>query len=227
MFCSNRDKREAAEKVKGLYPIMDLGLLGEGDVYDSTCRILEGGVGIIQLRAKQAGSKEMLEAATKMRRATESFKAVFIVNDRVDVAMLSGADGIHIGDSDLPPEDARELIGKEKLIGFSTHTKEEAQRAEMLISPGIIDYISFGPIFTTQTKPDAREAVGVATLKEVCSFTDVPVVAIGGITEDKIKEVMSAGPDSIAMISEIMKAHDKLRATTTLSAIITSATASR
>ncbi|MEE9613884.1 MAG: thiamine phosphate synthase, partial [Thermodesulfobacteriota bacterium] len=192
-----------SEKIRGLYAIIDTYFVGPGDIERVAGEIIEGGARLVQLRAKGGGtaSGEFLKMAKTLREITAARGATFIVNDRVDVALMSGADGVHLGDEDLPVAEARKILGKEKIIGFSTHTVEEAVEAATLD----VDYISFGPIFPTATKPDAREVVGIDMLKEVRGKIKLPVTAIGGITEETLPEVISAGADAVAIISGILE----------------------
>ena len=144
----------------------------------------------------------MLKAAQNIRKAL-SGKAVFMVNDRVDIALLSGAEGVHLGQEDIPLKEARRLMPS-SIIGVSTHNIEEAKRAE---GEGA-DYISFGPIFPTVTKKDADAPKGVKRLREVASKVDLPVVAIGGITIENARQVMETGASSVAVISDVLLAPD-------------------
>ncbi len=191
-------------RIKGLYAIIDAGLVSGEPLYSATGRMLESGVKILQLRAKGVGSGEMLKLAKRLKSMTADFNALFIVNDRVDVAILSHADGVHLGQGDIPTADARRLLGADKIIGASTHDAKEAREAQK----GGATYISFGPVFQTTTKKDAMPPRGVAALREIKESVSCPVVAIGGITESNMTDVLDAGADSIAMISEVLLAED-------------------
>jgi thiamine-phosphate pyrophosphorylase len=131
-----------------------------------------------------------------------------VVNDRADIAMLAGADGVHLGQEDLPAETVRGLIGKNKIIGLSTHNLKEAIEADMLAKKGVIDYISYGPVFPTKTKVDARPTVGIEGLREAKKFVTAPLVAIGGITEETLFETILAGADAVSIVSDILTAKD-------------------
>ena len=215
-------------KISGLYAIIDTALVKPGRIGETARKILSGGAGIIQLRSKDSGdsgdlsSKEFLDAAKTLKKLTVKYNAVFIVNDRVDIALISGADGVHLGQKDLPPRIARKLLGKNKMVGLSTHTTAEASRAGKLASKGLVDYISFGPVFSTKTKKNARKAVGTAKLKKVKKSVNLPVVAIGGIKEENIPEVLKTGVDSVAMISGILEAKDIQSKISSISAAIKS-----
>ncbi len=190
-----------------LYPIIDTSIVSAGDITRVTEEILSGGARIIQLRAKGSSARDTLNAARKIRAATSRAGALFIVNDRIDVALMTGADGVHLGQDDLPPKVAREILGEASIIGLSTHGADEARRA---VSTDV-SYISIGPIFPTKTKADTMGVQGVSGLRSVVSVaggTDgrsaTPVVAIGGISAEAAGELINAGARSVAMISGIL-----------------------
>jgi len=187
-----------------IYPILDDTYLSYDNMEGTARALIEGGAGILQLRAKSFSSAELLSAARSIERLTRKAGVTFIVNDRIDIALLSDADGVHIGQDDMPVGAARKLLGREKIIGYSTHNVEEALAAVRLP----VDYISFGPLFTTGTKKDAEEPKGVSALTEVTRSVNIPIVAIGGIGEDRIAEVLRSGTQSVAMISNILLAQD-------------------
>jgi thiamine-phosphate diphosphorylase len=166
--------------------------------------LLAGGVGIIQLRAKETAAKEFLRLAREMRGLTRPAGCLFIVNDRLDIALAAQADGVHLGQEDLPLAIARKLMGREKIIGISTHDLAQAKEAER----GGADYIGFGPIFGTFTKDTGYSPRGLAMLKEIRKAVKIPIVAIGGITENNIPQVREAGADAAAIISDLMGAED-------------------
>ncbi len=195
-----------------LYPIIDTSIVSAGDIARVTREILSGGARIIQLRAKGLGARDTLSAAREIRAATIGAEALFIVNDRVDVALMTGADGVHLGQDDMPPKEAREILGEASIIGLSTHGVEEAREA---VASGV-DYISIGPVFPTDTKADTMAVQGVSGLVSVVSAAGgteesaTPVVAIGGISAEAAQELISAGASSIAMISGILLRKDDL-----------------
>jgi thiamine-phosphate pyrophosphorylase len=147
----------------------------------------------------------MLEECLAIRAKTRAAGATFIVNDYVDLAILAEADGVHLGQEDLPPEAVRKLVGDQMLIGLSTHSPGQAQAAARL---GAVDYIGVGPIFATQTKQDVCEPVGLAYLDYVVENIDLPFVAIGGIKQHNIKQVKDHGARTIALVTEIVGAKD-------------------
>ncbi|MDR0508983.1 MAG: thiamine phosphate synthase [Candidatus Methanoplasma sp.] len=163
-----------------------------------------GGADIVQLRMKGSDGKEVLEQARKIKTISEKYAKFFIVNDRVDIAILSDADGVHLGQSDIPIKDARELLGDDKLIGMSVHSPEEARKAE---SEGA-DYVSVGSIFHTSTKHDARNGMGLDAVFTVKTAVDIPVMAIGGINRGNIQDVIRAGADGVAVVSAVVSQKD-------------------
>lgn len=201
-----------AVKIHGLYAIIDADYLIPARMPQAARDLIDSGVTVIQLRAKTLGSGEFLKAARSIRTAAKN--ATFIVNDRVDIAMMSKADGVHLGRGDLPLAEARALFGN-AIIGVSTHNLDEAVKAE---SQGA-DYVAFGPIFQTRSKHDAEEPKGINALKAVCGKARVPVVAIGGIAEENVMQVVNAGASAVAMISELMNAGDMKGKATSISAM--------
>jgi thiamine-phosphate pyrophosphorylase len=204
-----------------LYPIVDpAAARGGGDPVErarSLARaVLAGGAKVLQLRMKGgpggADAGDILAAAQALRRLTRDAGCLFVVNDRVDVALLAGADGVHVGQEDLPYAEVRRLVGAGRLVGVSTHTVDEARAAEAAGA----DYIGFGPMFPTTTKTDTRPQRTLDLLRDVKGAVGIPVVAIGGITDARIPEVRAAGADSVAVISAIMAAEDPEAATRAL-----------
>lgn len=190
------------DRIRGLYCVIDSAWVGLSAAGGTAEKLVRAGAGIVQLRAKNEGSRAVLEAAFAVRAATRG-KALFIVNDRVDIALLSEADGVHLGQDDIPLTDARELMPS-AIIGLSTHNLEEAVEARSLGA----DYISFGPIFQTKTKKDADTPKGLERLKALANEVSLPIVAIGGITADTALPVLEAGAASVAVISDILLADD-------------------
>lgn len=166
--------------------------------------LLDAGVRILQYREKKLKAGQMLEECRLLRQLTAEAGACFIVNDHIDIAMLVDADGVHIGQEDLPVGEVRRLLGKDKIIGLSTHSPEQA-RAAMAVGA---DYIGVGPIFATRTKEDVVDPVGYAYLDWVVANTDIPFVAIGGIKAHNIGEVAAHGARCCALVSELVGAED-------------------
>ena len=191
-------------QLPNIYPIIDISLISSDKIGKTAQAVIDGGAKILQLRAKKLSSREFLETARIIRKITKDKGAVFIVNDRIDIALLTDADGVHLGQDDLPVKEARRLLGNNKIIGYSTHNIREALEAKKLP----VDYISFGPIFATKTKEDAQTPKGLKGLDEVMKAVKIPIVAIGGITETNMAHVLKQGVESVAMISEILAAKD-------------------
>lgn len=187
-----------------LYAIFDPSQIQGRPLSSILQECLTGGAKIIQLRAKEMAANEFFGLAREIRQLSRTASSLFIVNDRVDIALAAQADGVHLGQEDLPLDIARKLMGKEKIIGISTHDLAQAQEAER----GGADYIGFGPIFGTSTKETGYAARGPAMLKEIRQAVKIPIVAIGGITEDNVSQVWAAGADAAAIISDLMGADD-------------------
>jgi thiamine-phosphate pyrophosphorylase len=149
-------------------------------------------------------SNEFYRSAREACGIIRAAGCLFIVNDRVDIALATHADGVHLGQDDLPLDVARRLMGKEKIIGLSTHNLLQAQEAEQ----GGADYIGFGPILGTKTKETGYSPRGLAALREIRGAVKIPIVAIGGITENNVRQVWQAGADAAAIISDLMGAED-------------------
>lgn len=190
-----------------LYVVTDSDLSGGRSDAEVARLAYEGGADVVQLRMKHADGREMLEQANLIRECADELCKLFIVNDRVDVAMACGADGVHLGQTDLPLEDARRLMGDDAIIGVSVDNVEQAVVAE----EGGADYVGVGAIFNTATKPDAAQALGLGAIFEVRSAVDIPVVAIGGINRGNIQDVVRAGADAAAVVSAVV-AQDDVRA---------------
>jgi len=193
-----------APNLRGLYLILDPAVAGDRSLADLTKSALAAGVRTFQLRMKTPDTGRFYETAAALCPLVRKSGGTFIVNDRCDVAKAVEADGVHLGQEDLPLADARAILGSDKLIGISTHTLAKALEAEKWGA----DYIGFGPIFPTSTKEHPDPVVGVTVLREVRSRVRIPIVAIGGITAKNIAEVLAAGADSAAVVSAIMAAAD-------------------
>jgi thiamine-phosphate pyrophosphorylase len=180
-----------------IYPLTDPQLSGLSHAEQVKC-LIAGGARLIQLRDKNSSPRDFYhQAAAALRLAIESGVGL-IINDRVDIALALKADGVHLGQNDLPVESARRLLGEAAIVGLSTHNLEQAENASTLP----IDYVAFGPVFGTQTKLNPDPAVGLNLLERVRSVVgDLPLVAIGGINSTNVKEVLEAGADTVAVIS--------------------------
>jgi thiamine-phosphate pyrophosphorylase len=184
-----------------IYPLTDRGLARMSHA-EQVSKLIQGGASFIQLREKTLPAFPFYEDAKAALSVARQHGAKIIINDRVDLALVLGVDGVHLGQDDLPPEQVRRLLGPQSIIGFSTHSVEQAKDA--LRHP--IDYLAIGPIFATETKTDTAPVVGLHGLSEVKAIAEtIPVVAIGGITETRIADVLDAGADTVAVISSILQ----------------------
>ena len=186
-----------------LYVILDQALL---TIPETECaqKLAEAGVRLHQYRNKTASARGLLQSTQRLSSAMQARQVTFVVNDRADVAYLSGASGAHVGQDDLGVDQARAILGPEKVIGVSTHNREQFEQAATTSA----DYIAVGPIYSTSSKGNPDPVVGTGLLREVRSLTDKPIVAIGGITLERAAEVIEAGADSVAVISDILRAPD-------------------
>jgi thiamine-phosphate diphosphorylase len=187
-----------------LYAILDAAQTGDRSLTEVCEILLAAGVRLIQYRDKQASSRQLYEAGCQIAEQVRRAGGVFIVNDRADVARAVGADGVHLGQGDLPVELARRSLEPGKLVGCSTHDLAQVREADQSSA----DYIAFGPIFPTQSKAKPDAVVGLAGLREARQATRKPLVAIGGITLATAREVTEAGADSVAVIADLLKAAD-------------------
>ena len=185
-----------------LYPITDARLSGLSHA-EQVARLSEGGATFIQLREKRLPPREFYDEASKALRVARERGVRLIINDRVDVALALGADGVHLGQDDLPPEAARRLLGERAIIGFSTHNIEQAMDAARLP----VDYVAVGPVFATASKENPDPVLGLDELRLVRRAIGgrVPLVAIGGIALENARETLDAGADSLAVISLLLK----------------------
>jgi len=186
-----------------LYFITDSRLTGR-TVLEDVGSAIHAGVKIIQYREKDLTTREMIDEAGKICRLCRENDVLFIINDRVDIALAVDADGVHLGNEDMPYEAARRILGNTKIIGLTVHDVGEAIEAERIGA----DYIGISPIFETTTKPDAGTPAGTDLIKYIKKAVKIPFVAIGGINQDNIKSVLEAGARSIAVISAIVTKDD-------------------
>jgi thiamine-phosphate pyrophosphorylase len=182
-----------------LYVILDATLLNNSP-YDCAQELAAAGVRLLQYRDKAASARDLLETSRKLASSLNSFGASLIVNDRPDVAARAGAGGVHVGQEDLDPEQARAVVGQEMWVGGSTHNLEQFRRAASTSA----DYIAIGPIFATTSKANPDPVVGLHLIRQVRQLTYKPIVAIGGITLDRAASVIAAGADSIAVIRDVL-----------------------
>ncbi|HWP42320.1 MAG TPA: thiamine phosphate synthase [Blastocatellia bacterium] len=186
-----------------IYPITDRRLSGLTHA-EQVERLAAGGATFIQLRDKTASSGEFYKEALDAMETARRLGVRIIINDRVDIALAVGADGVHLGQDDLPPDKARALLGDDRIIGFSTHSMKQALQA----SSEAVDYLAIGPVFATSTKENPDPEVGLGLIGEIKRQTSKPVVAIGGITLGRARSVRDAGADSLAVISDLYATGD-------------------
>ena len=195
-------------KLPRIYPILDSAILAQRGVSLETAAaaFLEGGAGILQIRHKSHWSRDLFAAAQGVARLCQEAGAPLVINDRADFALLLQA-GLHVGQDDLAPRDARKLLGPDPLLGFSSHNLQQLCAA----GGEPVDYVALGPVFATVSKENPDPVVGVEGLRQLRPLIDKPLVAIGGITCDHAAEVLAAGADSVAVISGLLPEHANAR----------------
>jgi thiamine-phosphate pyrophosphorylase len=182
-----------------LYVILDATLLNNSP-HDCARELAAAGVRLLQYRDKSASARDLLKTSRELVSSLNSYGTSLIVNDRPDVAALAGAAGVHVGQEDLEPEQARVVVGEDQWVGVSTHNLEQFRRAAATSA----DYIAVGPIFATTSKANPDPVVGLDLLRQVRLLTDKPIVAIGGITLERAASVIAAGADSVAVIRDVV-----------------------
>ena len=185
------------------YPIVVPSRIGAGEiteVCDFARELVAGGARLIQLREKLASSREILRLARELRRALPN-DVRLTINDRADLAVAAAADGVHLGQDDLPPEAARKIIGQSRMLGVSTHNPDQLEAALQTSA----DYIAIGPVFATISKDNPDPVIGLDGVRRARSLTEKPVVAIGGVTLENCRSVIEAGADSVAVIGAILE----------------------
>ena len=196
-----------AIRLPRIYPITDKKLAGRATHLSILKELVRGGAQLVQIRDKDTPLDRLLADLRSCVEFASKHGVRILVNDRCDLVLSSGADGVHLGQQDLPPVAARRLLGPDRIIGYSTHSMREAEKS----SGAPVDYIGFGPIFATTTKTDPARVVGLTRLKQVCNHSATPVVAIGGIGLDQVAAVLNAGAASAAVISGLMRAKNLAR----------------
>jgi len=191
-----------------VYLITDRKQAPEGDILRVVSEALEGGLRAVQLREKDLPGLELFRLAERMRDMTKRYGARLLINDRADVALAVGADGVHLGTASIPASVARTLLGEGALIGCSTHNARELSEAAAQRA----DFVTFGPVYETPSKAAYGPPAGVAALAEACRGAAVPVFALGGVKAGNVAEVIGAGAFGVAMISEVVAAPDPRRA---------------
>ena len=191
-------------RIPRLYAIIDPAQTGDVEPLAVAETLLSAGVRLIQYRGKSDTSRRLFDVSSAIAERVRQAGGIFIVNDRADVARLSGADGVHVGQEDLWVEQARRVLLPGQRLGVSTHTRAQFEEAEATS----VDYLAFGPIFTTGSKERPDPVVGLDRLREMRTLTRKPLVAIGGITLDNAASVIEAGADSVAVIHDLLAVED-------------------
>ena len=187
--------------MKGYYFITDSGLSRAGNISD-VMKAAACGIEVVQYRNKNAETREMYDEALRLREICRDL--TFLINDRIDIALAVDADGVHLGQSDMPCTTARKLLGREKVIGVTVHNLSEALEAERLGA----DYLGVSPIFKTATKTDAGKPAGITLIEEIRQQVDIPLIAIGGIDHSNAPAVVRAGADGLCAISCVVASSD-------------------
>lgn len=192
--------------MQGLYLVTDRKLCGDRPLEEIVLLAVKGGVSCVQLREKDLPTKMFVEQAKKLKNMLTPLHVPLIINDRLDVALATGADGVHIGQDDMPYETARRLLGPQAIIGLSVETWEDVERAQELD----VNYLGVSPVFKTPTKTDTKDAWGLSGIARIRAYTRHPLVAIGGLNKTNIAGALRAGADSVAVVSALCCAPDPL-----------------
>lgn len=183
-----------------VYLVTDPDLAAGKDLSAIVEQAVKGGVSMVQIREKKASTLDFYQQALAIKKILRPYKVPLIINDRLDIALAVDAEGLHIGQSDLPYAIARQLLGKDKIIGLSVENIEQAKEANELD----VDYIGLSPVFSTQTKEDIAKPLELEGIREIASFTKHPTVAIGGINKENTASILGAGADGVAVVSAII-----------------------
>lgn len=202
--------------MRGIYLVTDRGLCRNRSLRDIVLQAVQGGVSYVQLREKDLSPRDFVEEAVAIKNLLAPYSIPLIINDRIDVALACGADGVHIGQDDTPYATARKQMGAKAIIGLSVETWADVEAAEKLD----VAYIGASPVFTTPTKTDTKEPWGLEGVRKIRAFSRHPLVAIGGINETNARAVVKAGADCLAVVSAICSADDPAVAVARLQSII-------
>lgn len=202
--------------MKGLYLVTDRDLCGDRSLTEVVIEAVKGGVNYVQLREKNAATRKFVEEALEIKKMLALYKIPLIINDRIDVALAVEADGVHIGQDDMPYLIARKLMGHNAIIGLSVENMDQVKEAEDFD----VDYLGVSPIFETPTKTDTKGSFGLSGLSEVRAVSHHQLVAIGGINETNAADVKKAGADAIAVVSAICAASNPREASQKLRSLI-------
>lgn len=206
--------RDELRRAMLLYAVTDRAWLGERTLEQDAQAVLRGGATFLQIREKDLDRDAFLEEAVRLRALAERYHVPFVVNDSIEIALASGADGVHVGQSDLVGKDVRSLIGPDRILGISANTVDTALAAQAAGA----DYIGVGAVFGTATKKDAK-SLTLPQLRAICAAVDIPVVAIGGITAGNLLSLTGSGVDGVAVVSALFAQPDPEEAARTLRAL--------
>jgi len=209
--------------MQGLYLVTDRGLCGLKNLEDVVFQALKAGVSYVQMREKDVSTRFFVEEAQKIKAIMTPFQVPLIINDRLDVALAIGADGVHIGQDDMPYDMARKIMGPRAIIGLSVENWEDVEKAQELD----VDYLGVSPIFETPTKTDTKGSWGLEGLTRIKAYSRHPLVGIGGLNASNAADAVKAGADCIAVVSAICSASDPFKTTLNLQDIIHKALAQR
>jgi thiamine-phosphate pyrophosphorylase len=209
--------------MKGLYLVTDRALCGGRRLEDVIRQAVQGGAAIVQLREKELATRPFVEEARHIKGILKPLGVLLIINDRLDVALAAKADGVHIGQDDMPYEIARKWMGPNAIIGLSVETWGDVERAQHMD----VDYLGISPVFETPTKTDTKGAWGLAGISRIRQFSRHRLVAIGGLHADNARAIIQAGADAVAVVSAICAASDPLQASRELHTIIEQALSER
>lgn len=198
-----------------LYAVTDRTWVKDTTLMDQVKEAFEGGITFLQLREKHLSKEEFIKEAREMKELSKEYKVPFVINDNIEVALAVDADGVHIGQDDMSVEEARKLLGEDKIIGVSAHNVEEAIKAQK----GGADYLGVGAVCATSTKKDAN-VVSKEEIKKICHTVEIPVVAIGGIKKENIKTLEGTDVDGVAVVSAIFAAKDIKKDTKQLRSLV-------
>ncbi|MCE5210078.1 MAG: thiamine phosphate synthase [Deltaproteobacteria bacterium] len=205
--------------MRGLYLVTDRSLCGKKTLEEVIIQAIRGGVAYVQLREKEITTASFVREAEAIKKILKPYKVPLIINDRVDVALASGAEGVHIGQEDMPYEMVRGLMGQKAIIGLSVETWEDVEASQKLD----VNYIGVSPVFPTPTKTDTKGAWGLEGLARIKAFSRHPLVAIGGLNESNIRDVVKAGAQCVAVVSAVCASSDPEAAARKINEIINSA----
>ncbi len=195
-----------------LYLVTDHTLMRGRSLADVVSAAVQGGVSCVQLREKSLATREFLAQALLLKSLLAKHRVPLVINDRIDIALACGADGVHLGQSDLPVDVARKLLPPEVFIGWSVESMDDVRQSASLP----LDYLGVSPVFATPTKPDTKSSWGLDGLAQIRGLTDLPLVAIGGIHDGNACDVLRAGADGLAVVSALCTADDPLTAASRL-----------